>query len=351
VKRQIVCFSFYKVMPEWRRLPAAEKAAHKAAFAEVLAKWNKPGEFLSLTYSTDRHARRRGYVRVVDRLWRRRAEPDAQRVDGTPLGGYLNSPHNFLAMTKRSQYQIDRPDESEGEGRGAIRPGGQKYIFIYPFWKTRPWYLLSMSERKRLMDEHIRIGLLYPRVKLNTTYSFGIDDQEFVVAFETNFPEDFLDLVQQLRETEISMYTLKDFPIFSCVRVPADGDAGSAGGWRDEGSEASWRRRARPAKARTSVSPVGAKARAIARSRLRRRRSRARPRIRWRRSGWRRFWMAEEGVSQGGVRAESSQRVGAAGGDDSLGAVHGRAREPGDARAVQGVSDAEGDGRRFPARA
>src|SRR5580765_7746939 len=52
VRRQIVCFSFYKVMPEWRRLPAAEKAAHKAAFAAVLVKWNKPGEFLSLTYST-----------------------------------------------------------------------------------------------------------------------------------------------------------------------------------------------------------------------------------------------------------------------------------------------------------
>jgi chlorite dismutase len=222
VKRQIVCFSFYKVMPEWRRLPAAEKAAHKAAFAAVLAKWNKPGEFLSLTYST---IGTRGDVDMcvwsigygVDELNKMRSE-----LLGTPLGGYLDSPHNFLAMTKRSQYQIDRVDESEGEGRGAIRPGGQKYIFIYPFWKTRAWYLLSMGERKRLMDEHIRIGLSYPRVKLNTTYSFGIDDQEFVVAFETNFPEDFLDLVQQLRETEISMYTLKDFPIFSCVRVPPE---------------------------------------------------------------------------------------------------------------------------------
>ena len=72
------------------------------------------------------------------------------------------------------------------------------------------------------MDEHIRIGLSYPRVKLNTTYSFGLDDQEFVVSFETNFPEDFLDLVQQLRETEISMYTLKDTPVFSCVRLPVE---------------------------------------------------------------------------------------------------------------------------------
>ena len=219
VKRQIVAFSFYKILPEWRRLPAAEKAAQKAAFIEVIQRWNKPGEFLSLTYST---VGTRGDVDLcvwsicysVEEMNRMRSE-----LLATPLGGYLETPHSFLSMTKRSQYQIDREDESEGEGRGAIRPGGHKYIFVYPFWKTRPWYLLSLAERKRLMDEHIRVGLAFPRVKLNTTYSFGIDDQEFVVAFETNFPEDFVDLVQQLRETEISMYTLKDFPIFSCVRV------------------------------------------------------------------------------------------------------------------------------------
>jgi chlorite dismutase len=223
VRRQIVCFSFYKVMPEWRRLHKDERAAHKSQFLDVLIKWNKPGEFLSLTYST---IGTRGDVDIcvwsicysVEEMNRMRSE-----LLSTPLGGYLETPHSFLSMTKRSQYQIDREDESEGEGRGAIRPGGHKYIFVYPFWKTRPWYLLSLEERRRLMEEHIRVGLAYPRVKLNTTYSFGIDDQEFVVAFETNFPEDFVDLVQQLRETEISMYTLKDFPIFSCVRVkPAD---------------------------------------------------------------------------------------------------------------------------------
>lgn len=220
-KRQIVAFSFYKILPEWKRLPAAEREAMKAAFVEVIDRWNKPGEFLTVTYST---VGTRGDVDMlvwsicysVEEMNKMRSE-----LLATPLGGYLVTPHNFLSMTKRSQYQIDREDESEGEGRGAIRPGGHKYIFVYPFWKTRPWYLLSMEERRRLMDEHIRVGLLYPRVKLNTTYSFGIDDQEFVVAFETNFPDDFVDLVQQLRETEASMYTLKDYPIFSCVRVTA----------------------------------------------------------------------------------------------------------------------------------
>jgi chlorite dismutase len=219
VKQQVVCFSFYKIMPEWRRLPAEEKAAHKQAFAETLERWNKPGEFLSITYST---VGTRGDVDMcvwsigyeVNEVNRMRSE-----LMATPLGGYLTTPHNFLAMTRRSQYQIDREDESEGESRGAIRPGGQKYIFIYPFWKTRPWYRLPAEERQRLMREHITVGLRYPRVKINTSYSFGIDDQEFTVAFETNFPEDFLELVEALRDTEISLYTLKDFPIFSCVRV------------------------------------------------------------------------------------------------------------------------------------
>ncbi len=219
VRRQIVAFSFFRLLPEWRRLPAEERQQHKAAFLDVIHRWQRRGEFLTLTYSTigtrgDADFCLWSICYSVEEMNRMRAE-----LLRTPLGGYLESPHHFLSMTKRSQYQIDREDESEGEGRGAIRPGGHKYIFIYPFWKTRPWYLLSAAERKRLMDEHIRVGLSFPRVKLNTTYSFGLDDQEFVVAFETNFPEDFLDLVQQLRETEISIYTLKDYPIFSCVRL------------------------------------------------------------------------------------------------------------------------------------
>ena len=37
------------------------------------------------------------------------------------------------------------------------------------------------------------------------------------MAFETDEPRDFVDLVQELRETEVSLYTLRDTPIFSCV--------------------------------------------------------------------------------------------------------------------------------------
>jgi chlorite dismutase len=219
VRRQMIGFTFFKVRPEWRRLPAAERAEHKLRFAEVIERWNQPGRLLTLTYSTvglradaDMVLWRICYT--VDDLSEMMAE-----LMATPLGGYLDVANNYISMTKRSPYLIGHEHEGQHDSKGSIRPGGQKYIFIYPFWKTRSWYLLPIEERQRLMSEHIRVGHLYPRVKLNTTYSFGLDDQEFVVAFESNYPEDFLDLVQQLRETEISAYTLKDTPIYTCIRL------------------------------------------------------------------------------------------------------------------------------------
>ena len=85
--------------------------------------------------------------------------------------------------------------------------------------KTRDWYLLPLEQRQEIMDVHIQAGNGFPSVKLNTTYSFGLDDQEFVVAFETEVPADFLDLVMKLRETQSSKYTLRDTPIFTCVQM------------------------------------------------------------------------------------------------------------------------------------
>jgi chlorite dismutase len=140
-------------------------------------------------------------------------------INRLPIAGYLATPHAYLAQTKRSNY-IDKLDASHDESRTIIRPGKCKYVFVYPFVKTRAWYLLSKRARQGIMDEHIEIGTKYQSVKLNTTYSFGLDDQEFVVAFETDSPADFLDLVQELRESEGSRYTERDTPIFTAVQTP-----------------------------------------------------------------------------------------------------------------------------------
>jgi chlorite dismutase len=85
--------------------------------------------------------------------------------------------------------------------------------------KARAWYALPQPERQRMMSAHIATGHKYPGIKINTTYSFGLDDQEFVVAFEGDSPAEFLDLVMELRSAEASQYTQRDTPAFTAVAV------------------------------------------------------------------------------------------------------------------------------------
>ncbi len=227
-RRQFVSFFFLSIDPAWRRLPAAERAAHKAAFAEVWRTHASSGEVICRSYSTV------GVRSDVDLMfWRIGYKLDAiQDMTGellrTPLGGYLRPAAHLLGTTKRSVYE-DKANPNHEEARLRIVPGRARYIFVYPFVKTRAWYQLPMEARQELMDEHITVGSKYSRVKLNTTYSFGIDDQEFVVAFESNYPEDFLDLVQELRETKASSYTLRDTPTYTCIARPIDEALGLLG--------------------------------------------------------------------------------------------------------------------------
>jgi len=154
-------------------------------------------------------------------------------INATPMGPYLTMPYSYLAMTRPSVYVSSEEVRAE---RMTLHPGDSKYLFVYPFVKTRDWYQLPLEERQAMMDEHIRIGRKYPSVKLNTTYSFGLDDQEFVVSFETDEPADFLDLVMELREAKTSLYTLRDTPIFSCIAISAQQMLNSLAGELGEGS-------------------------------------------------------------------------------------------------------------------
>jgi chlorite dismutase len=205
--RNFVKFTFLKVDPAWRRLPPPERERHKHEFASACE-----------NFAADRFLR--AYSLVGTRgdadlmLWA--ASPGLQDIHDfhvvlgqSGLMSWATTPHSYLAITKRSEYS--------DEERLEVRAGGRKYLFVYPFWKKREWYRLPAEERKRIMDEHIEIGQRYPSVSINTAYSFGLDDQEFVVAFETDEPADFLDLVQELRTSESSSYTLRDTPIFTCI--------------------------------------------------------------------------------------------------------------------------------------
>ena len=220
VHRQFVSFAFFKLDAACRLLNDSEKQAAKAEFAAAVQQ--KRGDMICLSYST---VAMKADCDLL--LWRIGTSADdfqlqQAAINKTKVGAYLSQPYSFLSMTKRSMY-IDKLDPFHtAESRTHIIPGKRKYLFVYPFVKTRDWYLQPLDKRQAVMDVHIRVGNKYPSVKLNTTYSFGLDDQDFVVAFETEEPKDFLDLVMELRETESSKFTQRDTPIFTCVQMPVD---------------------------------------------------------------------------------------------------------------------------------
>ncbi len=214
--RQYVRFAFYRLEPGWRRLPADEQRAHKRELRESIEAFGR--RMLLRPYSL---MGTRADAELL--LWQIAESPDHFRELGTEIarsrmGGYLTVAYSLFSQTKRSVYEI-RDGLEAAEEQLIVDPSEARYIFVYPFIKTRDWYHLSRDIRQEMMDEHIQVGRKYPAVKLNTTYCFGLDDYEFIVAFETDEPSDFLDLVQDLRETEASRYTKQDTPLFAGINM------------------------------------------------------------------------------------------------------------------------------------
>jgi chlorite dismutase len=217
--RQLVRFSFYKLDPQWQLLPADVRERGKQ---ELIRIFHAHGEN-ALIRSFGLYGVR---ANCDFMLWQathdiedlRNLSSDIRRSSMSP---YLREVNSMLSMTKRSIY-VGKNARGAHDPRLVIAPYDKKYLFVYPFVKTRAWYALPMEDRSRMMKQHIAVGLKYPSVTINTTYSFGLDDQEFVVAFETDNISDFLDLVEELRYTEASMYTLRDTPMYTCTAQPLE---------------------------------------------------------------------------------------------------------------------------------
>jgi len=221
-ERHFVKYTFLKVDPAWRRLDESERARDKHELIAACDDFSEAPGHLLRSFSL---VGTRGDCDLL--LLSQSVSLDHLHefhvvLAQSGLMKWASIPHSYLALTKASEYS----DESRLE----VRPAHAKYLFVYPFVKTRAWYRLSADERYRVMQEHIRIGREYPSIDLNTSYSFGLDDQEFVVAFETDEPADFLDLVQRLRTTESSEYTQRDTPVFTCISASLERALGALDG-------------------------------------------------------------------------------------------------------------------------
>jgi chlorite dismutase len=206
-ERHFVKYTFLKLDPAWRRLDAERRSSDKREFLAACEDFGE--DHLLQTFSL---VGTRGDADIL-------LVSEAENLDRihefhvvlaqSGVMKWAEIPHSFLGMRKSSEYSDEK--------RLVPRPFRGRYLFVYPFVKTRGWYALPAEERYRVMQDHIRIGREYPNVDNHTTYCFGLDDQEFVVAFDTDDVGAFLDLVQRLRGTEASAYTLRDTPSFTCI--------------------------------------------------------------------------------------------------------------------------------------
>ena len=217
--RVCVAFTLYRLRPSAFALPAEER---RRLAAELESAIEEASEHLGILRSYSLVGLRADADLL---LWQAAETPEQLQAFGAGLRraglwAHLEVAYQYLAMTRRSQYVANHTHEGQEGTRTRVQPAGSPYLFVYPFIKTRAWYALPFEERQRMMDPHIKVGHKYPNIKINTTYSFGLDDQEFVVAFEGDSPSEFLDLVMELRGSEASQYTLRDTPAFTAVARP-----------------------------------------------------------------------------------------------------------------------------------
>jgi chlorite dismutase len=207
------------VSPEWRRLDERGRAAQKREFAAAAGSVAVVVHAYSLVGT-------RADADLL--LWCVAEDLDAlreleQRLASTSLWSYSTRPYAYLAARRRSQYLAGHEHAGSEHARGTAGPvGDMPYVVVYPMTKKRAWYALPREERTRIMGAHFAVGHTYPDIRIHTGYSFGIDDQEFVVAFEVPDVRRFLSLVADLRETESSAFTERETPIFVGAAMPLE---------------------------------------------------------------------------------------------------------------------------------
>jgi len=215
-QREFLKYTFFKVGSQWRRLDASQRRLSKEQFASLVEDFGKT--HLVRSYSL---VGIRGDTDFL--LWNiSRDLEELQSFTSTLLksefGKYLVLPYSYLAITRKSEY-LGNHEHVGQDGMTFQGPGNSRYLFVYPFIKKREWYFLPHEQRTQMMAQHFKIGHKYPSVRIHTGYSFGLDDQEFVLAFETSEPADFAELVMELRSSEASRYTELETPLFTCVQT------------------------------------------------------------------------------------------------------------------------------------
>lgn len=214
IQRVFVQYMTFKIDPSWRRLPKEVRDQGREELAQVIEKW--ASEVTTFAYSTVGLK-----VGAELMLWRQCESPIqiqdmTSEILNTGMGTYLEITHSLFGFTRPSVYTRRHTPQEQA----VFLSERQTYLVVYPFTKTTDWYLMSRDARQGMMNEHMRVGHEYADIRQVLLYATGLDDQEFIVAYETEDLPRFQALVIDLRNTEARRYTERDTPIFTAVHRP-----------------------------------------------------------------------------------------------------------------------------------
>ncbi len=207
-------FLFFKVESEFYRRTTEEQLAAKKAFEATLAKHSH----INMTPYTTLGFKAESSVM----LWARATEAtDVQDFLRDLLhaeaGQYFCLVRTFFGISRASEYsgRTGKPEQDM-----TIHDDRRPYFVLYPFTKTHAWYQLDPENRRSIMGQHIKTGIEHATIRQCLLYSFGVDDQEFIVSYEMNTLEEFQEVVRRMRSTIGRVYTQNDTPLFTAVYKP-----------------------------------------------------------------------------------------------------------------------------------
>jgi chlorite dismutase len=201
-------YIFFTIQDEFKKLTDAQKDTFKKAFLKEIQKENK---VITHTYSTLGLKTNTNIAFWFQSDMVEEIQNFLNKLLHTTLGNYLTISYTLFGVTRPTQYS------SASSGHLDTTRKGGTYLIIYPFTKTKEWHMLDFEKRKELMKGHIEIGRKFPQITQLLLYSYGVDDQEFIVSYETDSLLDFQSLVMSLRADKVRAYTQSDTPIFTCI--------------------------------------------------------------------------------------------------------------------------------------
>ena len=207
-------YLFFDLDSKFYQLSEKDRASQKRAFVSILL---AKESMIIESYATLGLKTKTTFM-----LWVRGKDPDSiqelvRDIARSQFGASLQLSYSFFGIARESKYsgRHGKPEQTMQNFSDRM-----PYFIVYPFTKTTQWHQMSFEDRRQIMGEHVKVGLCYETIRQCLLYSYGIDDYEFVVSYETTDLVKFQDLVVDMRQTKSRLYTQTDIPIFTCIHKP-----------------------------------------------------------------------------------------------------------------------------------